>query len=553
MFKRLQNKIKYKSILWLLFYLFIFAFLLHHSYSYLDPDLGWHLKTGEEIIATGAVPHINQIDYTLLGQRWVDHEWFSNVLVDWLYTRLGYWSLNVLFALLITGVFLIINRFIRREISRSDEDFWLLVPLEIVSLIAMASSLGVRVQEFSILGLVLLLSIIYYYNKNKNWRRLFWLLPLFYLWACMHAGFLLGLGLLVIFTGVKIFELILPAKFKNARLETAEFLTGRQIAIFAGFSLAALAVTFATPYGFELYSFLGTYTSTFYMTHILEWLPQWSLPYLYWQVFYICLIIIALGFYVVFAFRKKGGLRISAWQFSLALVLMAMATQSRRHTPLLIAATLPFLAKFLIDFLNIKFSDQAEKKPLKKSWVNAFVGIYLILIFSLPLAEEFLSTSFVSDPFRGFCEDRFAADHSLQTPYPCAAVEFLKSHPEYDSRRLLNEFGWGGFLIWAYPERQLFIDGRLPQADYEGQTLLEEYWNFLQPDTIPKYLKKHDIRLVLLKTIESKPHFSWFERNFLWLDANELDFTNYLEEYLKSDPQWKIIYQDSISAIYVHQ
>lgn len=57
------------------------------------------------------------------------------------------------------------------------------------------------------------------------------------------------------------------------------------------------------------------------------------------------------------------------------------------------------------------------------------------------------------DPFKSFCGK-----------YPCYAVNFLqKHHQKYLNKKLFNNYNWGGYLIHEYPEKQIFIDGRLPQ------------------------------------------------------------------------------------------
>jgi len=47
--------------------------------------------------------------------------------------------------------------------------------------------------------LLLLGIIIFLYNKNKNFKILFWLIPLFIIWASAHGGFLIGLAVLGMF------------------------------------------------------------------------------------------------------------------------------------------------------------------------------------------------------------------------------------------------------------------------------------------------------------------------------------------------------------------
>ena len=45
-----------------------------------DPDTWWHLKTGELIWKTLAIPRADPFSYTIAGQAWVSFEWLSQVL-----------------------------------------------------------------------------------------------------------------------------------------------------------------------------------------------------------------------------------------------------------------------------------------------------------------------------------------------------------------------------------------------------------------------------------------------------------------------------------------
>ena len=45
----------------------------------LDPDLWWHLRTGQLIVETGHVPHSDPFSFTRAGHAWVSHEWLSEV------------------------------------------------------------------------------------------------------------------------------------------------------------------------------------------------------------------------------------------------------------------------------------------------------------------------------------------------------------------------------------------------------------------------------------------------------------------------------------------
>ena len=43
-----------------------------------DPDLGWHLKVGEEILESGSVPHYDHFSHTMPGHEWIAHSWLAD-------------------------------------------------------------------------------------------------------------------------------------------------------------------------------------------------------------------------------------------------------------------------------------------------------------------------------------------------------------------------------------------------------------------------------------------------------------------------------------------
>ncbi len=76
--------------------------------------------------------------------------------------------------------------------------------------------------------------------------------------------------------------------------------------------------------------------------------------------------------------------------------------------------------------------------------------------------------------------------------YPAGAIAALKT----GSGTLLNEYDWGGYLIYRVPERKVFVDGRLfpfyPAVlrDYRDAVELRPNWR----DVLATY----DVREVLL-------------------------------------------------------
>jgi hypothetical protein len=68
-----------------------------------DPDLWWHLRTGELILERGAVPTADPFSFTAAGAPWVDHEWGAEVLFAGVFRLAGGRGLVALRALLLAA------------------------------------------------------------------------------------------------------------------------------------------------------------------------------------------------------------------------------------------------------------------------------------------------------------------------------------------------------------------------------------------------------------------------------------------------------------------
>ncbi|HMB65537.1 MAG TPA: hypothetical protein VKO42_01565 [Patescibacteria group bacterium] len=532
-------KITFSKIIWFLFYVFLFSLFLYNSFSYLDPDLGWHLRVGQEVWQEQAVPHINHYNYSWEGVRWVDHEWLLDAFSFGVYDHFGYIALSFVFALLVTLALAIWHRFIQTRMLKKSQGAFFFIIFLLWGAFAMRPHVGVRMQEITLLLLVFLLIIIYYYNKNKNIKPLLFLPPLFYFWTCVHGGFLIGFFILFFFIGVKLVELVVYKKFSWKFLDFKQVLSLKYIAIFALFSLISLVATFFTPYGLELYSFLGGYTNTYYMTHISEWLGQHYLPLHYWQLVYLSTSGAVLCLFLFFSFSGKNrDFKLDLWQVGLFAVFFLLAFKSRRHFPLFFLVSLPLMIYFLVKFFDIKRNILEFK--FSSVWLSRLIRGCLVLSLVAATTSVALATRFTDKPFQSYCRS-----------YPCGAVQFLKDNPRYDDKNIFNKYSWGGYLIWTYPERKIFVDGRLPQYEFGDHTILEEYFDFFEQDKAQENLEEHDIGLVLLP-VESGPlQVDWFERYFLGINPNELENKdNHLREYLQGKASWKQIYKDEVGLIY---
>lgn len=547
-----MKKISFKQIFTIAFYLLFFLLLLKNSLRYLDPDLGWHLRAGEEVVKTGQVNRINYYNYSVgENSTWVNHEWLSDALLFLIYNNSSYFFLSILFALIFCLTLIITQYFIIKNWTIDKKSIIVILPTFLLGLIACYPSIGVRVQQLSLLFLLLELIIIYNFEKEslkndqQSWKKLIPLPILIVLWANMHGSFLLGICLPYFYLIIKIIEsfiFIFRKKYSLINKIGSFFnfktkLKKKDLKIFFGFTIISSFCALLTPYGLKLFNFLSSYKNNAYLKLIAEWLPQYYEPFFYFQIIYIGIIIAAL--FTSFLLYKNKKENNSLWQFSLVLFFIFMAIKSKRHFPLLFISSLPFLSTFLYE----EIKDVVANIKIKKSIIDIFIKVYFNLLFLSIFALLLTKIKIVKNPFIYYCRN-----------YPCQAVEFLKNKPGIKEARLFNTYGWGGYLTHQWPEKKIFIDGRLPQVKVNNHSYLEEYLLFFKDEqTIKEKIEEYQLELFLLKKPESaeKSHRkNWFEKiiNKAREEKSEEKEENRLINFLEKN--FKKIYEDDITLIY---
>lgn len=547
------KKIKFYQIIIFLFYLLFFALLLRNSFSYLDPDLGWHLKMGEDISIEKKVNYINHYNFIFSESEnyWLNHEWLSDFLLFQSYSKLGYIFINIFFALIIILAIFLLNNFISKNISQEKKFLLFLLPLELIALKASLPHFGVRIQELSVLFIVLLFLLLFYFekqsikNKNNYWKILLFLPPLICLWANLHASFLLGIALLFFYFGVKLVEKFISSypksliyKLLSSFLSFENIVSYKKLMVFFSFSMLAVASTLLNPYGLKLFDFLFQYKNTAYLKIISEWFPQHYYPFMYWQILYIGIIITIL-IVTIFSSNKKEAKILNTWNFSFTLLFIILAIKSKRHFPLLFVSTLPLVAQFLFKDFGFLFTDKKDNFR-KKSKLNIFVNTYLIICFVVIIGLTLIMTKFIKNPFAFFCQE-----------YPCSAVSFIKNDPGLNKLRLFNEYGWGGFLIHENPEQKIFIDGRQPQKPFKNHSYVEEYLLFQKNDNeqTAKKIEEYNLELFLVNN-NSTFKLNWLDKNLFGLKESNFKINSNLKDFLETNENIEKIYEDKTSLVY---
>ncbi len=73
-----------------------------------DADIGWHIRAGEQILATHSVPRVDSFSSTMQGQPWFAWEWLYDTLLGVVHGSMGLNGVVWLAALLMSTAFAVV-------------------------------------------------------------------------------------------------------------------------------------------------------------------------------------------------------------------------------------------------------------------------------------------------------------------------------------------------------------------------------------------------------------------------------------------------------------
>jgi hypothetical protein len=222
-----------------------------------DADLFGHLRFGRDIVREHAVHAIDPYSFTS-DRPWVNHEWLAEVIMWIGYAAGGAVGLIILkLSVAWAAGALLLDAWRRYQLPPVQRDTLLFA----TALGAWPSLVTVRPQMFSVFLLAALLNVIGRFRDGQI-RALLWLPVIFAAWVNIHGGWIVGAGVLALFTACSLFDsTIVPSH--------------RRLLIAAG--LAAGLATLCNPYGPRMLTFLFE-TVRPDRADIVEWLPVTSLP-----------------------------------------------------------------------------------------------------------------------------------------------------------------------------------------------------------------------------------------------------------------------------------
>jgi hypothetical protein len=510
-----------------------------------DADIGWHIRNGEQILATHSLPRTDPFSSTMQGQPWFDWEWLYDIVLGILHQACGLNGVVWLCALLAAAIFVLLLS----QLLRGGTGLLLAIPLMLLAEAAATIHLYARPHIVSWLFSLLWFAVLNRWERCEDESLPRWI-PWFFpasmlLWVNLHGGWIFGMALLGIYTFAALVEsLRTPDGFAAIRA------SHRARAMASAFAVSAVA-TLVNPFGWRLHAHIYRYLGDRYlMNHIDEFRSPdfhgWSQ-----RAFAVILVLIVIAFAGGrFSGERFSGERLSGERRKVRLshwlvVLLAVYAgfYSSRNLP--VSSMLLVLVAGPILWAN--FASLADK-PGAWQWVRN--GAARISDFSdrmgaqeMELRGHLWPVVSVALAFAVCLEGGWLGSRQLihaqfdAKKLPVAAVNFLQkeSQDSQDSKNkdkqpsaepVFSTDAWGGYLIYRmYPERKVVVDDR---HDLYGSDRIRQYLILTQGEPgWQSVLKDWQIRTVLLPT--------------------DSTLANLLRELPRD---WRVAYEDEVAVVF---
>jgi Tfp pilus assembly protein PilF len=489
-----------------------------------DFDTWFHLKTGEYILQHHTVPTHDVFSYTAQGNTWITHEWLFEVLMFLAYKLGSLTGVILLKTLIVAFGFL----FTWLTLRRLSIDPLVGAPLLILAVFMTSFHAFARphvaTEAFLALYLYVLLSYKYRPEFRARRKRLLWLLPVQLLWANIHSGMVLGVGLFALFVVTEFVQGLLarrtPPSVYSLPSSLPPCLPSSDLRFLSLLALGLLATSFLNPslHRALLYPFIITREPVF-SGGIRE--LQSPLLRLFWGTdFFICLILMLAAGIASFILNWR---RLDLTALALFTISALAALVALRNVPIFALVAVPLVAVNIQQYISHKLQATSCKRRFRHP---SAIGYLLSAILLSLIALVFFRGVHVANDYR---KPGFGSDPRI---FPSGAADFVLRNNVPD--HIFTTMEYGGYFIWTwYPKHQVNIDGRL---DVYGParfwTYGEVFWSGPILDSI---IERYRINCFVLPEPPS----------------NTAVTQNYLGRTLALRPDWSLVYFDDLSLVYL--
>ncbi len=436
----------------------VFAFLdRFDNFKYLDVDLMWHIRVGEEIVQNHSISFANTFSW-LEGTLWTQQEWLFDVLIYLVSRFFGVFGF-VFIGMLVFGSSYAIPYFCNKwkyKFLSLAVFYYLFVDFKVNSIN--------RPMWFSVYFVLLLMYLYDSERLSKVWKlALYFLLGVFS--ANFHAGMIVVMFVLLALNIV--FDVFFNFKFKKAvEKKNILFLLG-DIAVF-------LLGYMVNPLGPKRYIEMFKVSSLATTAYISEWRPL-TIPGAL-GAFILVAVIFVTGYGFLTAYRKKDEKECRRLIVVAAFVCLGIMSQKSGIVGLLFFMTYAYkYLEIMID--DILISGTVIERAVtsfygsiefKKEWLSFVTVAVTACLIALPLCmrlntfDDYIKHGLAPSAF----VDKTKKDEVLlQDVVSQDIMDYLKTaSAEDEDFSIVHSYSMGNFLVWE--KIPAFVDSRqFPYAD----------------------------------------------------------------------------------------
>lgn len=508
-----NKKEKFLKILVFVGLLTLIIVIFSQKIEFTAVDLGRHLENGRLLWSEPELLFKNFYSYSEADHPFVNHHWLSGLIFYGIYLLGGFKLLSIFNALVVLMAFILAF-----GLARKKAGFYLSALLSIPVIFLLSQRVEVRPEFFSYLLIFLVWAIIEKVEENKNYRLLWWLAPIFLIWANLHIYFFVGLALLgatvvahslpLLLRGYDDLQSLWRRVWQAAKPWVWGLGTAILACLFNPHTWRGLFYPFNIfqSYGYEI----AENKSVFYLEN-LQINPNFSL-------FKLLLFLLFLSWLAYFILERKA-----SWRplfFSLLFALLGLLASRNLAifslaSLVLISANLSWLSPLLKEQIIFWRRYDYEK-------IRLFGLIFLVVLLVFANVYLFFDASssykFIKNA-RGWGLAAASTD----------SIEFFRQ--ENLSGPIFNNYDLGSALIFWFPgQKAVFVDNR-PEA-YSPE-FFSRIYRPLQSD--PAAWEKYSAQY-----------------NFQAIYFSHTDTTPWAQQFLRQrllDPAWALVYFDPYVVI----
>jgi len=412
---------QFRSSLFLIILYSIPAWLTLRSTGVDDPDVWWHLRTGQWIAEHRWVPYNDWFSTFGMGKPWVAYSWLFELLIYGLFSRLGLIGLLVYVYALMLAITAALHSLVRKFEPRLVYS----VPLTVLGVLSLAPYRIPRPWLFTILFFILELNILVSVRRSRSYHALLLLPLIFALWANIHIQFVYGLFVLGVAALEDPLNRLLGDDTAAGEVQDSPIPFRIMVLVTAACALAVLV----NPYHVKMYAIVweiikmpGLYGQISELQAMrFRSIPDW--------------LVLLLTLAAAFALGRRR--RISPFWGLLLLTGAFLSFRSSRDSWFVVVIALTIIP-------NARTTSIVATPPkISKAQVVIVVMAVGILVLSAARAAH-LSEDSLKNTIAGV--------------YPVVAANVVEER-RYQGP-LYNHFDWGGYLIWRLRGLPVAIDGR---------------------------------------------------------------------------------------------